>query len=172
MHYLAKERKRKKKKLKSRRERNKRKAILKLSHITKNHVSSESAHHVPALPPPPTSSSNPLHTSDDKKSTAEIVLSPPGTMGENPKNGGVPIFVQERLEGRSRRKLDVESTTEILLNEVHTMVTYSIVHKSKDCTFSLYWTVTFALSSLQRESAGHSLIVHSKLSLKVNSLCT
>ena len=118
VHYLARERRRRKKKLKSRRERNKRKAILKLSHFTKN--SAPSSHAPPSLPPPPpqpTSIINQPHVSDDKKSTVEMV-SPLSGLGETSKNNGIPVFVQERLEERNKKKMDAESTTEILLNEV------------------------------------------------------
>ena len=128
MHYLAKERKRKKKKLKSRRERNKRKAILKLSHIPKSHALPSGSGHASSLPPPPGSITNPSNQSqlsddkksDDKKGVAELV-SPLGGLGEAPKNNGIPMFVQERIEERMKRN----ESSEILLNEASVQTVYS-----------------------------------------------
>lgn len=127
--FLAKERKKKKKKLKSRRERNKRKAILKLSHYSKT----THPHHTPAnqqpgltpnpsgLFPPPLAALSP----EEKKSNPNSGISERAplnsSLSEAPKNNGIPIFIQERLDERQKRRGDTEST-ERLYTEVNTYV--------------------------------------------------
>lgn len=122
------ERKKKKKKLKSRRERNKRKAILKLSHYVKTAPSAPSVstsnpgpvNHHPAFVMPPTQP--PAASHDLKKTTAGMgegfLTSPVGGMGEGSKNNGIPIFIQERLEERQKRRSDTESMERLLSDEV------------------------------------------------------
>ena len=115
VHYLARDRKRKKKKLKSRRERNKQKAIviLKLSHQQSKQAPSASSHHaasfIPLASRTPTTATAAPH--EEKKSATEraegstSLLS--GGVTDTHKNNGIPIFVQERLEERNKRKGDM-----------------------------------------------------------------
>ena len=121
MHLLAKEvRKRRKKKLKSRRERNKKKALLKMTHAVSKSVTLPTA---PPTQPPAMSSafitqlSQPVvvsyhHHHDNghvplttQRSVGELSYIP----NEVARNGGIPVFIQERLDERTRRRSDVES---------------------------------------------------------------
>ena len=122
VHLLAKEaRKKRKKKLKSRRERNKKKALLKMTHamskatvtptqppmmpsafITQqsqpmvvsyhhHHDNGSSVGHVPAV--------------INQRSVGEFSYIP----NEVARNGGIPVFIQERLDERQKRRSDIES---------------------------------------------------------------
>ena len=108
-------RKKKKKRLKSRRERNKRKAILKMSHYNTGRPVPSSSTHLPS----PTN--QPRHSTpiaeEEKKIPSESGSLVSG-LGEAPKNNGIPIFIQERLDERQKKKNDTDSvpTDEVIEN--------------------------------------------------------
>ena len=126
VHLLAKEaRKKRKKKLKSRRERNKKKALLKMTHAVSKVVAPPTA---PPTQPPMMSSafitqqSQPTVVSyhdnshgspgghaplvlTNQRSVAEFSYVP----NEVARNGGIPVFIQERLDERQKKRSDVDS---------------------------------------------------------------
>ncbi len=117
MHFLAKERRRKNKKLKSRRERNKQKAIhqkaiLKLTHHSKP-VSTTSNH--PSFIPPV---SHAPVVSRDQAARKAVVVEGSCSATDAAKNNGIPIFVQERLEERNRKRGEGGSEERLLAEEV------------------------------------------------------
>ena len=137
VHILAKEaRKKKRKKLKSRRERDKKKAMLKMTHA----VAKVEA--PPTAPPTnPTSSAfitqtvpnqQPLiltyhhdnaHAPINQRSVVDFSYVP----NEVARNGGIPVFIQERLDERQKRRSDAESAEKIS-DEVCTLSVYNINH--------------------------------------------
>ena len=115
-------RKKRKKKLKSRRERDKKKALLKMTHA----ISKVEA--PPTAPPTnPTSSAfitqsaptqQPLiltyhhdnaHALTNQRSVADFSYVP----NEVARNGGIPVFIQERLDERQKKRSDAESAEKI-----------------------------------------------------------
>ena len=126
VHLLAKEaRKKRKKKLKSRRERNKKKALLKMTHVVSKAVAPPT---VPPTQPPVMSSafitqqSQPTvvtyhsHQDNGQGGHAPLALTNQRSVGEFSyipnevaRNGGIPVFIQERLDERQKRRSDVES---------------------------------------------------------------
>ena len=134
VHLLAKEaRKKRKKKLKSRRERNKKKALLKMTHAVSKAVAPPT---VPPNQPPMMSSafitqqSQPTVVSyhdnnsgsgghaplalTTQRSVAEFSYIP----NEIARNGGIPVFIQERLDERQKKRSDVDSgADEVHLND-------------------------------------------------------
>ncbi len=112
---LLTEKRRKKKKLKSRKERNKHKALLKLTH----HKAPPSSH-PPASQTPPTA---PIPSSEEPALAGHLLLGhrlPSDSAHfhyshlEAARNGGIPIFIQERLEERQKRRGDAESTDRLI----------------------------------------------------------
>ena len=122
VHLLAKEaRKKRKKKLKSRRERNKKKALLKMTHAVSKAVA-------PPTQPPmmssafitqqsqPTVVSYHPHHNNGPGGHAPLVLTNQRSVGEFSyipnevaRNGGIPVFIQERLDERQKRRSDIDS---------------------------------------------------------------
>jgi hypothetical protein len=129
VHLLAKEaRKRRKKKLKSRRERNKKKALLKMTHAVSKAVAPPT---VPPIQPPMMSSafitqpSQPAVVSYRDSSNGPLALTNQRSVGEFSyipnevaRKGGIPVFVQERLDERQKKRSDVESGAD----EVHNVI--------------------------------------------------
>lgn len=113
---MMKARKKKKKKLKSRRERNKHKALLKLTHHTSTKHHPLPSHITPSTQPAIlstyTNESNRKYSSLESQS---IRIDP---SDPTPRNGGIPIFVQERLEERVKRRGDADSACERQSDEV------------------------------------------------------
>ena len=133
VHILAKEaRKKKRKKLKSRRERDKKKALLKMTHIMSK---------VMAPPPdPPTTQAmtssavitehapvqqplilsyhhdNTSNSPANQRNLVEFSYTP----SDIARNGGIPVFIQERIDERQRRRSDAESA-EHFSEEVHVL---------------------------------------------------
>ena len=134
VHLIVKEARRKrKKKLKSRRERNKKKALLKMTHSVSKSVAPPIA--PPTQPPPMMSSafitqqSQPTvvsyHDSGGPSGHAPLALTNQRSVGEFSyipnevaRNGGIPVFIQERLDERQKRRSDIESG----VDEVHAHV--------------------------------------------------
>ena len=128
---MMKARKKKKKKLKSRRERDKHKALLKLTH------------HTPTKPtpqPPPSQiapSTNPTVLSynefNKKLTNLDSQLYRFNQTEATPRNGGIPIFIKERIEERVKRRSDAESAADRFSDEVmqlychSTLCTYTII---------------------------------------------
>ena len=130
VHLLAKEaRKKRKKKLKSRRERNKKKALLKMTHAVSKAVAPPIA---PPTQPPMMSSafltqqSQPTVVSyhDNNSGHAPLALTTQRSVAEFSyipnevaRNGGIPVFIQERLDERQKKRSDVDSgADEVCLN--------------------------------------------------------
>ena len=121
VHVIAKEmRKKKKKKLKSRRERNKKKAMLKMTHVVSKvmapppllpttqamTISAFLTQHVPVEQPLILSYHHDNTTSQpNQKNLAEFSYTP----NDVARNGGIPVFIQERIDERQKKRSDAES---------------------------------------------------------------
>ena len=115
VHILAKEaRKKRKKKLKSRRERNKKKALLKMTKVvapppappTQTTASTFVTEHVPAQQPLILSYHHDnTHSPAHQKSIVEFSYTP----NDVARNGGIPVFIQERIDERQKRRSDADS---------------------------------------------------------------
>ena len=141
VHLLVKEaRKKRRKKLKSRRERNKKKALLKMTHVVSKAVAPQAApppqapavaqHHTPNQPLILSYHHDNSHVSH--QSLAEFSYTP----NDVARNGGIPVFIQERLDERQRRRSDVESA-ERLSDEVQHV---TLEHISSVILWQLYTT--------------------------------
>ena len=110
----------KKKKLKSRKERNKRKALLKMNH-----------HRMLSIPTPPSVPQSTVHTKTraqkrslpetkeerDRRMEPTTTQESCGTLSTchpSSHHGGIPLFVQERLEERQRRKEEEGSSDAVI----------------------------------------------------------
>ena len=106
----------KKKKLKSRKERNKRKALLKMNHHRILSVQSPSVPQSTISTKTPTPKKYQLKEEEkDNKSepTTTTQQSSGGVLSSShplPHNGGIPLFVQERLEERQRKREEEDSS--------------------------------------------------------------
>ena len=123
-HLQWKHRKSKKKKLKSRKERNKQKALLKMNHqpmystppssipqpALEAHASTQGSKRTKASEVKEEGSSEPAHTSNLTHQSCDMLGSLPSTTQPLTHNGGIPTFVQDRLEERQRRREEEDNS--------------------------------------------------------------
>ena len=99
------EKKKKRKKLKSRKERNKHKVLLKLTHHKPQ------TNPLPTTQPPPPSLVETMKDlpSGNRRPSIESASFHYSHL-EAARNGGIPIFIQERIQERQKRRGEVDST--------------------------------------------------------------
>ena len=110
----------KKKKLKSRKERNKRKALLKMNHrMLSIPTPSVSQQTTTSKTSAPKRSQSEAKEEKDKKSecnpaTTQQSFGAFATSHPSSYNGGIPLFIQERLEERQRKKVEEDSSDPVM----------------------------------------------------------
>ena len=107
----------KKKKLKSRKERNKRKALLKMNHnrtlsmpassVSQPTVSTEAPHHTKRTKPEPKEEKEKKSESIARQQSCDVL----GCSHPSSRNGGIPLFVQERLDERQRKREEEDESS-------------------------------------------------------------